>query len=82
MPYDSNFTSPAPHTGQQKDERAERRNAGAEPLLLSGYGGIKRKENNLGARPNGFTKGIQNLVQLYEATCQCDKAAEWKHKLC
>ena len=53
----------------------------AEPSLLSGYKGIKQRENNIGNRHKVFTKGLQNLIQLYEVTGQSDKAADWRKKL-
>jgi len=53
----------------------------AEALLLSGYEGMKQRENNIRDRRKLFTEGLQGLVQLYEATGQPDKAVEWKQKL-
>jgi eukaryotic-like serine/threonine-protein kinase len=53
----------------------------AEPLLLSGYEGLKQREDKIpaAARPR-LVEAVQRLVQLYEAKGQSDKAAEWKQK--
>jgi tetratricopeptide (TPR) repeat protein len=53
----------------------------AEPLLLSGYEGLKQREDKIPAagKPH-LEEAVQRLVQLYEATGQSDKAAEWKQK--
>jgi hypothetical protein len=54
----------------------------AEPLLLSGYEGLKQREDKI--PPNGMVRlkeAIQRLVQLYEATGQMEKAAEMKKEL-
>jgi len=54
----------------------------AEPLLLSGYEGMKQREDKIPAfgKPR-LKETLQRLVQLYEATGQTDKAAEWNKKL-
>jgi non-specific serine/threonine protein kinase/serine/threonine-protein kinase len=54
----------------------------AEPLLLSGYEGMKQRADIIPA--NGkvrLQECIQRLVQLYKATDQSEKAAEWNKKL-
>jgi hypothetical protein len=53
----------------------------AEPLLLSGYEGIKQREGNIRDHHKVFTEALQSLVQLYQTTNQPDKAADWKMKL-
>jgi TolA-binding protein len=56
--------------------------ADAEPLLLAGYEGMKQREAKV--PPQGkvrLTESLERLVQLYEATGQKDKAAEWRKKL-
>jgi eukaryotic-like serine/threonine-protein kinase len=56
--------------------------AEAEPLLLSSYEGMKQREANIPAIGKPRVKEtIQRLVQLYEATGQSDKVAEWKKQL-
>ncbi|MBI3851029.1 MAG: serine/threonine protein kinase [Verrucomicrobia bacterium] len=62
--------------------RVQKKYAEAEPLLLSGYEGMKRRE---GQDPAGtklrLKEALQHLVQLYEATGRSDQAAECKQKL-
>jgi serine/threonine protein kinase/tetratricopeptide (TPR) repeat protein len=61
---------------------AQRKYAEAEPLLLSGYEGMKNREEKIPTISRTRPKeALQRLVQLYEATEQSDKAAEWKEKL-
>jgi len=53
--------------------------AEAEPFLLSGYEGMKQNERST---PKIWLKAaLERLTQLYEATGQLAKAAEWKLKL-
>jgi serine/threonine protein kinase len=56
--------------------------AEAEPLLLSGYEGLKQREETIPpqhkARP---TEALERLVQLYDAWGRKDKADEWRRKL-
>ena len=56
--------------------------AEAEPLLLSGYEGMKQRVNQIPAigKPR-LKEALQRLVQLYDATGRADKAADWKQKL-
>ena len=54
----------------------------AEPLLLSGYEGMKQREVNI--PPEGkvrLNEALKRLAQLYDATQRPDEAAEWKKKL-
>jgi tRNA A-37 threonylcarbamoyl transferase component Bud32 len=55
-----------------------------EKMLLSGYTGMKEREQR-GREPSEMRGRLkdaaQQLVQLYEARGQSDKAAEWKQKL-
>ncbi|HXP60566.1 MAG TPA: tetratricopeptide repeat protein [Dongiaceae bacterium] len=55
--------------------------AAAEPLLLSGYAGMKDHEAMIPI-PNRsrLTEAIQSIVRLYEATGRPDRAAEWKKR--
>ncbi len=54
----------------------------AGPLLLSGYEGLKQRED---AIPTGskryLRETILRLAELYEATGQSEKAAEWNRKV-
>ena len=54
----------------------------AEPLLLSGYNGMKQREDKIPAEGKLRLKdAIQRLAQLYDATGRSDQSAEWKKKL-
>ena len=60
----------------------QKKYAEAEPLLLSGYEGMKQREDKIPATGKSRVKEtLQRLVQLYESTGQSEKAAEWKKKL-
>jgi len=60
----------------------QKKYADAEPLLLSGYEGLKQREDKLptAIRPR-LQPAIRRLVRLYEETGSPDRAAEWKQKL-
>jgi tetratricopeptide (TPR) repeat protein len=61
---------------------AQQRYAEAEPLLLAGYDGLKQREDRIPADRKRLLEGaVQQLVQLYQATAQPDKSAEWKKRL-
>ena len=54
----------------------------AEPLLLSGYAGMRGPEGKRAPHALSFLKeALQSLVQLYEETNRPEQAAEWKQKL-
>jgi hypothetical protein len=56
--------------------------AEAEPLLLSGYVGMKQRENQLSAEGRILLKeALQSLVQLYEEMNRPGQVAEWKERL-
>ena len=56
--------------------------AEAEPLLLSGYEGMKQRQDKIPQQGKPRVREtVQRLVQLYEATDRLDQAAEWKKKL-
>ena len=56
--------------------------AEAEPLLLSGYGGMKEREATIPAESKLRLKTtLESLVQFYEATGRPNQAAEWKKTL-
>ncbi len=60
----------------------QKKYAAAEPLLLSGYEGLKQREDKI--PPAGkarLPQAIQRLVQFYEETNRPEQAAEWKTKL-
>jgi non-specific serine/threonine protein kinase/serine/threonine-protein kinase len=61
---------------------AQKKFADAEPLLISGYEGLKRHRSpdHADGRPL-MTDALERLVQLYDAWDEKDKADEWRKKL-
>jgi eukaryotic-like serine/threonine-protein kinase len=61
----------------------QKKYAEAEPLLLSGYEGLKQREDKILAsvRQLRLREALERLVQLYQATGQREKATEWKRRL-
>ncbi|HEY7426958.1 MAG TPA: tetratricopeptide repeat protein [Gemmataceae bacterium] len=60
----------------------QKKYAGAETLLLSGYEGLKKRQTKIPSQDKAhFTKALQRLVQLYEAWDKKDKAAQWRKEL-
>ena len=57
--------------------------AEAEPLLLSGYEGLKQREDKIlpAARELRLREALQRLAQLDEATGRPEQAAEWRKRL-
>ena len=54
----------------------------AEPLLLSGYEGMKSREAKIPAPVRKRLKGTANwIVELYQATGKNEKADEWRRRL-
>jgi serine/threonine protein kinase/tetratricopeptide (TPR) repeat protein len=54
----------------------------AEPLLLSGYEGMREREPTIPAVGRvRLIEALDRLVQLYDATGQNEKTAEWRSKL-
>jgi tetratricopeptide (TPR) repeat protein len=54
----------------------------AEPLLLSGYKGMKERESKIpSADKVRLTQALKRLVQLYEAWDKKDQAAKWRKEL-
>ena len=60
----------------------QKKYAEAEPLIVSGYEGMKAREARIPApgKPR-LTEAAERVVQLYEAWGKKDKAAEWRAKL-
>jgi hypothetical protein len=55
--------------------------AEAEPLLVQGYEGMKQREAKIPADDMvRLSEARERLVQLYQATVQDEKAAEWRKK--
>ncbi len=60
----------------------EKKYAEAEPLLLSGYEGMKQRESKISPQDKPRIKeALERLAQLYENTSRPTEAAEWKRKL-
>lgn len=60
----------------------QKKYAEAEPLLLSGYQGMKKHEDKIPAREKvRLTKALQRLVRLYEAWGKPEEAARWRKEL-
>lgn len=55
--------------------------AEAEPHLLAGYDGLTKEKSLDGASSARLRRVTQGLVELYDATRQQAKAAEWRAKL-
>jgi hypothetical protein len=56
--------------------------AEAEPLIVSGYEGLKAREDRI--PPPGMprlTEASERVLKLYEAWGKPDKAAEWRARL-
>jgi len=53
----------------------------AEPLLISGYEGMRQRESGIRERYVVLEESIQTVIQLYEGTSRFEKAAEWRAKL-
>jgi len=60
----------------------QKKYAEAEPFLLAGYEGMKQREKSIPAAGKvRIPEATQRLADLYEATRQPQKAAEWNQKL-
>ena len=60
----------------------QKRYAEAEPLLVSGYEGLKERENKLPASKRGnYLSSVTSLVQLYTDWGKPEQAALWQQKL-
>jgi eukaryotic-like serine/threonine-protein kinase len=57
--------------------------ADAEPVLLAGYEGIKKRAANMSpqAKERRLLEAIERLVQLYDATNKKDEADKWRKEL-
>jgi serine/threonine protein kinase/Tfp pilus assembly protein PilF len=60
----------------------QKKYAEAEPLLLSGYSGMKDREERIPVpQRRRLKEALQHLVELYEATGKPEEAAKWKREL-
>ncbi len=56
--------------------------ADAEPLLLSGYEGLKQREHSIpDEHKSRLSEVIQRIVRLYEATGRPELAKQWREKM-
>ncbi len=61
---------------------ARKQYAEAEPLLISGYNGLRDREAAMPiANKSRLEKAAQRLVRLYEEAGRPDKAAQWKRNV-
>jgi hypothetical protein len=61
---------------------ARKQYAEAEPLLISGYNGLRERQAKIpAANKPRLHKATERLIRFYEETTQPDKAAEWKQRL-
>ena len=61
---------------------ARKQYAEAEPLLISGYNGLREREAKIPvANKPRLQKAAERIIRFYEETAQPDEAAEWKQKL-
>jgi hypothetical protein len=59
----------------------QKKYAEAEPFLLSGFDGMKQREQTIPAIAKvRLNEAVERLVRLYEATGEAGKAAEWNKK--
>jgi tetratricopeptide (TPR) repeat protein len=59
----------------------QKKYAEAEPLLLSGYNGMKEREERIPAgEKRRLKEALRHLVELYEATGKPEEAAKWRQK--
>ena len=60
----------------------QKRFADAEPLLLTGYEGMKQREKTIPAQgKTRLPEAAERLVQLYDATGNKEEAAKWRKEL-
>jgi tRNA A-37 threonylcarbamoyl transferase component Bud32/lipopolysaccharide biosynthesis regulator YciM len=60
----------------------QKKYAEAEPLLVSGYQGMKQRQAKIAPQNKvRLTEALERLVQLYEATGKTDEAAKWRKEL-
>jgi serine/threonine protein kinase/lipopolysaccharide biosynthesis regulator YciM len=59
----------------------QKKYAEAEPLLLAGYAGMRKRMGNVPQEKARLTEAAERLVQIYEATGDKDQAAQWQQRL-
>jgi tetratricopeptide (TPR) repeat protein len=56
--------------------------ADAEPLLVAGYDGTRERQVQLAPEPSiAINQAVQWVIEIYEASGQPDKVAEWRTRL-
>ena len=76
------WLTPSTRSALGENLMARRKYAEAEPLLISGYNGLRDREAAIPvANKPRLEKAAKRLVRLYEETSRPDKAAEWKKKV-
>src|SRR5262249_55022985 len=61
---------------------AQKKFAEAEPLLVSGFEGLKERERAIPSRRRSHVReAVERLVQLYDGWGKKEKANEWREKL-
>jgi hypothetical protein len=61
----------------------QKKYADAEPLLLTGYEGLKQRASKIPeqVRARRLTRAMERLVDLYDGWLKKDKADAWRQKL-
>jgi eukaryotic-like serine/threonine-protein kinase len=61
---------------------AQKKYAEAEPLLFSGYEGLKQREDKIPTEGKvRLNEALKRLAQLYDTTQRPEQAVEWRKKL-
>ena len=64
------------------DLLAQKKYAEAEKLLLSGYQGLKQRQNTMpAAQKTCMIRAVEQLITLYGETAKTEKVADWKRTL-
>ncbi len=56
----------------------QKKYADAEPLLVAGYEGMKKREKTISPEGQSLPEAADRLVQLFDATGKKDEAAKWR----
>ena len=82
QPFDDRFRFPA-ESALGACLLGQKKYAEAEPVLVSGYNGLRKHEDK--SRASGgrsdLTEALERLVQLYEAWDRPKEAARWRKEL-
>jgi serine/threonine protein kinase/Tfp pilus assembly protein PilF len=61
--------------------QGQKKHTEAEPLLLQGYEGMKKRESQIPPGSTRLPEAAERLVQLYDAWDKPEQAAQWRAKL-